>query len=397
MDELIRSIWERVASIHLSVSHDHHHINVVMDYALQLQDMYGGDREVVAIASILHDLGRSDDDRAHGSESREASIELSQKVLSDLPLSDKKKAKVFEAIREHDQPDVSPSTTEGRILKDADFLAGFGAWGILRIAMWSGESGRNVSEVKEKLDSGMLRRVKNVEFDVTKRIAFKKMPNVWSFLERLEQTEDLSTENYTGKYIWFEGISGSGKDTQADLLLEHIDEEHDELATKVQEPGAVYESCMQSIENSDGAISTDVRKWILLADRQQQIDSTVKPTLQDGNHIISVRSFLSTIVYQGGNAKESQQIDSYHEFVPKPDLVFLFDLDPETAMERIEDRGEDRGRYEKKEKLQRHRASFKSLVEKKFGDEAVIIDATQSIREIQEIVRDETKSLIDNK
>ncbi len=54
------AIWKEIAGEALSVSHDHWHIDRVLDFARQLQAIHGGDLDVITTAVILHDLGRSD-------------------------------------------------------------------------------------------------------------------------------------------------------------------------------------------------------------------------------------------------------------------------------------------------------------------------------------------------
>src|SRR5205823_4498113 len=119
---------------------------------------------LVRVAAILHDLGRGDQTRRHGLASIQASKEMAEEVLRHLPLSEDARRLVVEAIDSHDQPDVHSEAHSSRILKDADFLAGFGAWGILRIAMWSGETGRRVEDVLGRITSGMRRRLESLEY-----------------------------------------------------------------------------------------------------------------------------------------------------------------------------------------------------------------------------------------
>ena len=61
------SLWKEIAGLNISVSHDHWHIDRVLNFANQLHSLYGGDIQVITAAAILHDLGRSDS-TLHGSD-----------------------------------------------------------------------------------------------------------------------------------------------------------------------------------------------------------------------------------------------------------------------------------------------------------------------------------------
>lgn len=132
-----------------SKSHDAHHTRAVLRYADWLTGLHGGDPEIIKAAAILHDLGRSNP-LLHGARSRELSARLAELVMNQVSFPFKKIPQVVSCILEHDQPELHPSTLEGQILKDADFLAGMGAIGLIRIAIWTAE-GEDPNSFPEKL------------------------------------------------------------------------------------------------------------------------------------------------------------------------------------------------------------------------------------------------------
>src|SRR5260370_40194627 len=106
--ELELQVWQKVAGLAQSPSHDYHHIARVQAYADALGQALGIDTELVRVAAILHDLGRGDQTRRHGLSSIQASKEMAEEVLRHLPLSDDARRLVIEAIENHDQPDLHP-------------------------------------------------------------------------------------------------------------------------------------------------------------------------------------------------------------------------------------------------------------------------------------------------
>ena len=74
------------------------------------------------------------------------------------------------------------------------------------------------------------------------------------------------------------------------------------------------------------------------------MQTTVLPALRAGKIVISVRSFISTLVYQQNDVLSPEAIAYLHSFMPLPDLVILYDLEAEEAVARIQARTEATGR-----------------------------------------------------
>src|SRR5438445_3561345 len=143
--DLADRLWDAIKTQYQSPSHDRWHLVRVLHFARELASGHGGDDEILTAAVMLHDLGRSNPE-LHGRASAEESAHLAPTFLREIRFPEDKVDAVIVAIAEHDQPEISPTNLEGRILKEADFLAGLGSWGILRIAMWAAETGGGVDQ-----------------------------------------------------------------------------------------------------------------------------------------------------------------------------------------------------------------------------------------------------------
>jgi dTMP kinase len=378
------AIWKEIANTSLSVSHDHWHIDRVMKYAYQLQSIYGGDLEVITAAVILHDLGRSDP-RLHGQDSITESIGRARKILERISLSSDKIELTMQAINEHDKPEVRPSTIEGRILKDADFLGGFGAWGILRIGMWAGESGGDTRQILERLEQRMPRRVDHLEFAESIQLAREEMLFTNLFLALLRRPPKLQTKPWKGNYIVLEGISGSGKDTQADRLEKRL-EACGHNIVRVHEPTEEFRELRDFLRAMHPEQQDDpmTMRFLLMIDRHEQMQRIVLPALGRGDTVISVRSFISTLVYQCTNMSDAAATAYMHcHFVPLPDMLVLFDVDANTAWSRIKNR-DHRGSFERTDLLEKHRGLYRDICNGLFRFRLRVVDASQPVDEIEE-------------
>ena len=370
-------IWQEIDELHLSPSHDRWHIDRVIEFAHKLHSIYGGEWEVISAAAIMHDLGRTNPDK-HGEESIDESVYQAIPILDNINFPAEKKEKVILAIKEHDQPTLKPSTIEGRILKDADFLAGFGAWGVLRIALWAGETGGGMDQIMHRLEHKMLKRLENLEFPESEYWANKETLFSKLFLSSLKSDSNFQTILPKGKYILLEGISCSGKDTQAKMLSTKLLQQGYNVLI-VKEPSGDYKDIRSNIKRKNRRCLDDptTKMFILSADRHRLVQEQIIPALNNGEIVISVRSYLSTLVYQCKKGIDADLVAFLHKFVPLPDLVILYDIDAETSRHRIEKRPRERKDYEEFEKLNKQRKRYLDLIQSPIiGKTIITIDGS---------------------
>ncbi len=107
------------------------HTMRVYRWAIRLQAKLGGDLDVIVLAALLHDIGRSDDVPAS-----EASAEVAVEYLDSIGVSPELIVKVGEIIMMNADKDTEKDLSlECRIVMDADLLDEVGAIEIMRDAM----------------------------------------------------------------------------------------------------------------------------------------------------------------------------------------------------------------------------------------------------------------------
>ena len=145
LEELVREYLE--SKEQQSPAHRFDHAKRVMLRALHLAEIYGGNKELLAAAALLHDVEEDYDAKdGHAARSADRAEEFLRKAGFNQPEIEE----VKDLIKSHStEDDFDAESIEARILFDADKLDGVGAIGIARVFMYAGKLGMSVSDAVE--------------------------------------------------------------------------------------------------------------------------------------------------------------------------------------------------------------------------------------------------------
>lgn len=135
-------------------------------------------------------------------------------------------------------------------------------------------------------------------------------------------------------FITFEGIDGSGKTTQAELLSERLKEEGRGDCIFLREPGGteISEKIRQILLDSDHLeISQLAELFLFSAARTQLVTEVIRPSLDSGRIVVCDRFHDSTTAYQGyGRGIDLPAVQTVNRIATLgivPDLTFIIDID----------------------------------------------------------------------
>lgn len=192
-----------------------------------------------------------------------------------------------------------------------------------------------------------------------------------------------------GKLITLEGIDGSGKSTIAKKLQENPDIcNFDPIFTREPTRGTLTGNAVENAIQSETDQLAEL--FLFTADHAEHLAKLVKPSLEKGKIVISDRYSDSRYAYQGITLKSRfenplEWVKSLHSgWTVVPNLTFLFDIEPEIAVDRCGKRGEQT-KFEKIEFLQKVRENFLSFASEE-PERFVIIDASCSREDIEKKV-----------
>jgi len=187
-----------------------------------------------------------------------------------------------------------------------------------------------------------------------------------------------------GFLIVFEGIDGTGKSTQCELLAKSLSERNMLNIALAEPTRGTWGTKIRKLlsEGRQGISPQEELSWFV-NDRKEDIELNIMPALQDNKVVLMDRYYFSTAAYQGALGLDPEQIRLENEtFAPIPDRVLIFLTSPETCLERIESSRDQKSAFEKLDYLQNVQEIFKSFS----GPNIRFIDSIGSVSEVHEKV-----------
>ena len=198
-------------------------------------------------------------------------------------------------------------------------------------------------------------------------------------------------------FISFEGIDGSGKSTQAKLLIERLNSNSIETCF-VREPGGTKIS--EEIRNillDDRAeeMSSRTEALLMCASRAQLTKNIITPELKAGKWVIADRYSDSTLAYQGGGRGIDLdwlvRLNNFATFGIEPDVTFYIDIEPNIGLQRRKNISADRIESAGLEFQNEIRNKYLEIIDN-FSNRCVLVDGKLSIKEISHLVWKEIKN-----
>ncbi len=173
----------------------------------------------------------------------------------------------------------------------------------------------------------------------------------------------METNRNKGKFIVLEGLDGSGKSTQHNLLADHL-KENGYRVERIDFPqyGTKSAGLIEEYLNGEYGSSEEVgpyRASIFYACDRYDASFKIKKWLREGKIVVSDRYLISNIGHQGGKISDKKERKEYSKWlynleykifgIPRPDFTFILKTSPEFSL-RLAHRITD------KEKLKKRRA-----------------------------------------
>jgi dTMP kinase len=189
-----------------------------------------------------------------------------------------------------------------------------------------------------------------------------------------------------GRFITLEGGEGTGKTTQAALLVQALTQRC-LTVLQTREPGGAPGAELLRGLLLGGSIDWSPRAETLLhfAARTEHAAKTIQPALDAGTWVVCDRFYDSTLAYQGyGQGADRTFIEEQIRLLGiSPDLTLVLDVPDSVAADRVRQRGGDADRYERldPEFHTRVRQGFRNIAAAE-PTRCILLDASGDIQSV---------------
>jgi dTMP kinase len=188
-------------------------------------------------------------------------------------------------------------------------------------------------------------------------------------------------------FVTFEGVDGSGKSTQAELLADALEQEG-QTVVKTREPGGTKlgERVRQLLLDGE-SMAPWAEASLFTSARAELIEDVIAPALSDGAVVVCDRFLDSSLAYQG--VARGLGIDRVLAFNLEairgvlPDVTFLLLVDVDEARQRS---------AAARDRIEREGDAFLSLVDQGYRQLAALfpqrIVAVDGVRPVHDIAKE---------
>ena len=187
-------------------------------------------------------------------------------------------------------------------------------------------------------------------------------------------------------FIAIEGLDGSGGTTQSKLLQKWLQDKGEQVfLTREPTQRTIGKFIRQALrtDTEEGLLAENVLPFLFAADRQDHLNSEIKPKLKAGSWVVTDRYYHSSLAYQSLSVGLEAVADLNKNFL-RPDITFVLWLEPDLSFKRIEQRGAQTERFETLERLKTISKAYEQVIaySEQRGERILKINADRSIEDI---------------
>ena len=205
-----------------------------------------------------------------------------------------------------------------------------------------------------------------------------------------------------GLFVAFEGVEGSGKSTQLELLASALRAEGHQVVTTREPGGSLIAERVRELLLDPASVSMEHRAEALLyaAARADHVAKVIRPALAEGKVVLCDRFVDSSLAYQGHARGLGEdyvlQINHWATGGLLPHVTVLLHLEPEDGLRRVAARGRrpGAGPGPDGDRMEREGRDFHRQVAEAFLDMArrrhsrfVVVDARADVDNVSRQVR----------
>jgi len=163
----------------------------------------------------------------------------------------------------------------------------------------------------------------------------------------------MKKNNYSGLFIAFEGLDGSGASIHASHLSGVLKKEGYRVELTKEPTNNLIGGLIKAQLTGEWKTSQECLQLLFAADRAQHLKNEVVPNLNNGKIVVTDRYVFSSIAYGAIDLENAKWLKKINEAFVLPDITFLIKVSPKICAMRLKKSRFEMGLYSQEAKLKK--------------------------------------------
>lgn len=205
-------------------------------------------------------------------------------------------------------------------------------------------------------------------------------------------------KEYSGLFIVFEGIDGTGKTTQIKKLQDLLQSLQYDVISFYQPTHGPWGTKLRQLFIDGHVIPIREEIQLSVRDRRESVERDILPALHKHKIVLLDRYYWSNAAYQGILDESYTYILDQNSEFPEPDVIIYFDIEVDIAYKRIlNERKEIPNQFETRSNLQKSKKIFEDIIHgKSFTGPVIKVSAEKDPETVFNTIKKDILPLVEH-
>ena len=185
---------------------------------------------------------------------------------------------------------------------------------------------------------------------------------------------------YTGKFIAFEGLDGAGSTTQAEKLTRYLKERGEKVHLTKEPTNNLIGGMIRGQLTKEWRTGPECLQLLFTADRAHHLEKEVIPLLKQGITVITDRYFFSSVAFGSLGIADREWLQKINDRFILPDITFMLNVSPRICLQRINESRFHLELFEEEENMEKIWRTYETLAQE-FKD-VYVINGEKTVEEV---------------